>query len=389
MILGADASRKEGISGSIVAAGAVVALVIAPLAGAVSDRWRAPSGRRRTFLLVGMLGTCLGLGLLIPFGPSGNLLFYLIVFLNLQLWWNVASGPYAGLIPDVVPEPDHGIASAWIIILSTLGTIAGYVIMAALYTHGHPATVILVFIGINLVCLVLTLTKVPGSPPSLDHSPFYLVAFIRSFWIDPRDHGNFYWVLATRLFVNMGIWWIFTFLSYYLRSIGVENAPNRLSTLLSVGLTLGIPACLIAPRLATHYGIIQVVQVTSLIMGIAVFCYVPLAIYPSFALGVLVLVIFGASYGAYQVADWTLALRVLPSRDTAGKDMGIWHICMVLPQILAPGISGWLISGIKMVSSERLAYITAFGIAAFWFILAAWLITRVRIPGTRMRRVTP
>jgi len=124
-------------------------------------------------------------------------------------------------------------------------------------------------------------------------------------------------------------------------------------------------------------------------MGIAVFCYVPLAIYPSFALGVLVLVIFGASYGAYQVADWTLALRVLPSRDTAGKDMGIWHICMVLPQILAPGISGWLISGIKMESSERLAYITAFGIAAFWFILAAWLITRVRIPGTRMRRVTP
>ncbi|MGH7062028.1 MAG: hypothetical protein ACREFH_16690, partial [Stellaceae bacterium] len=53
-ILGPDAAAKEGIAGSIQAAGAFVALIMAPLAGALSDRVRHPLGRRRPFLIAGM-----------------------------------------------------------------------------------------------------------------------------------------------------------------------------------------------------------------------------------------------------------------------------------------------------------------------------------------------
>ena len=43
-ILGPDAAAKEGISGSILAIGAFVALILAPLAGALSDRARNARG---------------------------------------------------------------------------------------------------------------------------------------------------------------------------------------------------------------------------------------------------------------------------------------------------------------------------------------------------------
>jgi MFS family permease len=46
-----DSAAKEGISGTILAAGAVVALVIAPISGALSDRSQHRRGRRRPFLI--------------------------------------------------------------------------------------------------------------------------------------------------------------------------------------------------------------------------------------------------------------------------------------------------------------------------------------------------
>lgn len=59
--------------------------------------------------------------------------------------------------------------------------------------------------------------------------------------------------------------------------------------------------------------------------------------------------------------------------------MGIWHIALVLPQILGPAATGWIITGVKISVSERFAYTVAFGIAAGWFILSAALIGRVRL----------
>jgi hypothetical protein len=105
-----------------------------------------------------------------------------------------------------------------------------------------------------------------------------------------------------------------------------------------------------------------------------------IALRPGLALVVPVILVFSAAYGAYGAVDWALALRVLPAGQDVGKDMGIWHVAMVLPQILGPAATGWLITGIKAVGSPQLAYAVAFAIAAVWFTLAAMLVARVRLP---------
>jgi hypothetical protein len=114
-------------------------------------------------------------------------------------------------------------------------------------------------------------------------------------------------------------------------------------------------------------------------MAVAAICYVLIAFRPETALLLPVGLVFFAGWGAYQAMDWALALRVLPKSETAGKDMGIWHVALVLRQILGPAATGWIITGAKIAVSARFAYTIAFGVAAFWFILSAALIGRVRL----------
>jgi Major Facilitator Superfamily len=233
---------------------------------------------------------------------------------------------------------------------------------------------------LNLVCLAVTLARVREPPAPGDPHPFKLAGFVRSFYIDPHLHGNFYWVLITRLVANMGIWSIFTFLLFYVQDVvGIANPTNVLPALLGVGAVVAIPASMIGIRLAARYGIVEVVRGTSWIMAAAAICYVLIALRPSLIVLIPVVIVFSASYGAYQAVDWALALAVLPSSSGAGKDMGIWHVSMVLPQIVGPATTGWLISGLKSATSANVAYTVAFGIAALWFVLASMLVGRVRL----------
>jgi len=379
LILGPDAAAKEGISGSILAIGAFMALVMAPLAGALSDRVRNARGRRRPFLIAGMTGTCVGLALLVPFGAGSSILLYALAILNLQFWWNWACGPYAGLIPDVVPATDQASASAWMNIMSILGTFAGNAIAVALYVHGQPAAAIAGLIVLNIVCLTVTARRVQESPAS-GGGPFALGPFLRSFWLPPALHPNFYRVLVTRLFANLGVWSMMAFLLFYLQDVvGVGEPARILPTVLGVGALLGIPASLVAAWLTRRYGIVAIVKLTSWMMAAAAIAYVLIALSPYWALMAIVALVYFSGWGAYQAVDWALALRVLPKSEAAGKDMGIWHVALVLPQILGPASTGWIITGAKWAVSARFAYTLAFAIAALWFSLSALLIGRVRL----------
>ncbi len=378
-ILGAATANREGWIGTIAAAGAIVALVVAPLVGAFSDRLQAVWGRRRPFLIVGVLGSCVSLLLLIPFDAGGSIGLYVVAIINLQFWWNMVSGAYAGLVPDVVPEQDQPTASGWLNVMTIAGTIVGNILVAATYRSGHATTAMTCFVAISVVCLCLTLSV--HEPPSRGASDrFRLGAFLHSFLIDPRAHRNFYWVLVTRLLSNMGVWSVLTFLLSYLQDvIGVERPEQVLPMLLGAGALFAIPASMWGVRLADRHGIVRIVRLASWIMAATVIGYVLVALQPSLFLVAPLVIVYAAAYGAYQAVDWALALRVLPSRDAAGKDMGVWHVSMVLPQILGPAGTGWLISWAKAAMSPSFAYVLAFVLAALWLVLAAALVDRIQL----------
>ena len=85
-------TRLQGTAiGAIVFVGLAIAIVVQPLAGAVSDRARFRVGRRRPFMLAGVL---LVLPFLVVIGltPYYWLLFLAVV--GVQVGGNIAHGPY-------------------------------------------------------------------------------------------------------------------------------------------------------------------------------------------------------------------------------------------------------------------------------------------------------
>jgi hypothetical protein len=317
--------------------------------------------------------------LLAPFGAASSIALYVLAFLNLQLWWNVAAGAYAGLVPDVVPPSQQNLASGWLNVMTIVGTVAGNGIALAAYSQGHATLALAIFAALTLVCLYTTL-GVPEPPAAGATDCFRLGPFLRSFWIDPGAHPNFYWVLITRLLSNMGIWSVLEFMLSYLQDvIGIDHPEQLLPKLLGAGAVLAIPACLVGIRLADRVGLVAVVRITSWIMAGAAGGYVLVVLQPNLLFVVPIVLVYAAAYGAYQAVDWALALKVLPASDAAGKDMGVWHVSMVLPQIVGPAATGWLISGAKQAVSVSFGYTLAFGLAALWFVLAALLVGRVRL----------
>jgi MFS family permease len=95
--------------GAISTAGLIIAMLVQPAAGLLSDRSTSRFGRRRPFIFV---GTLFDLVFIAAIAASGNFLMLLIATLLVQFSANVSHGPLQGLIPDLVPENQRGRASA-------------------------------------------------------------------------------------------------------------------------------------------------------------------------------------------------------------------------------------------------------------------------------------
>ena len=249
VILGGDSAAKEAISGTILAAGAVVALVVAPLSGALSDRSQHRRGRRRLFLIAGVLGSYIVLLLLLPFGPGPSLWLYAAAFVFLQFWWNWVAGASAGLNPDVIAEHEQGRASAWLNILSVAGTIAGNIIIVATSKTGHPFGTIAAFVALNIAILVVMLRHVREPQPARQRSAFVLGEFLRQFYVDPRAHQ---FLLGpsnapSRKHGHMVSLHIPVVLLKDV--IGVAEPARVLPALLGIGAVLAVPASIIGVRL--------------------------------------------------------------------------------------------------------------------------------------------
>jgi MFS family permease len=52
---------------------------------------------------------------------------------------------------------------------------------------------------------------------------------------------------------------------------------------------------------------------------------------------------YGLCYGTYYVLSMSILLDVLPDKENSGKDIGVWHIALNVPQIFAAPLAGLLL----------------------------------------------
>jgi len=340
-----DPAGKAPRLGVLFAITSIFSTSVTPLSGALSDRTRSRFGRRTPWIV---LGSVIGGGalMLVPYAQG---------FTAITATWLVASialnsmqTPITTVLAERLAPKHRGVASGMVGAAMTGGVSAGTIFGGLLANDLRFAYGVL-GAGIIVACIAFVLLnpepKTQGGPPM----PFRLGAFLRSFWIDPREHPDFAWAFAGRFSIYMGYQAIVTYLLYILEDhIGLSQADaNRtIAQLASITFVALVVAAIASGWLSDRIG-----RRKPLVFGAALFMAAAVAapvVAPSFAGMIVYAVLIGFGYGAFMSVDLALMTQVLPTRsagnDSTGKDLGILATAINVPQILSPVLAAALLS---------------------------------------------
>ncbi|HSV73210.1 MAG TPA: MFS transporter [Chthonomonadales bacterium] len=365
--------------GRIVGLGSIIALVVPLVIGALSDRCRSRWGRRRPYMLAGIALNFAGLAVLFWSAAAHNVLGYLGGYLLANFGNNMVTGPYSGVIPDVVREDQRGGASGWMSAMAHVGTILGALAAGMLLDRGMDGAAYAAITAVMAISLAVTLWGVRERPLEGPVAPFRFAPFLRGLWINPRKHPDFAWVWITRFLVVMGMFTVQPFIQFYLADhLGVENPERTTGILLAIILAGAAVTGLLGGRVSDRIGRKPVVYVANIVVAITALGFIFAdSLEVAFAIGI----VYGLAYGAYYSANWALACDVLPSRADAAKDMAVWHVSMVLPQAIAAPLGGWLLSAFERPGGggyTEQGYTALFALASVQLALGAFLLRNVR-----------
>ncbi|WP_395089575.1 MFS transporter [Armatimonas sp.] len=368
--------EKNGAWGMIVAIGAFEAMIGPALMGWLSDRTQTRFGRRRPFLAIGAALTSVALLLL---GQANSLVMMAIAYLFLQISDDVATGPYAALIYDQVPENHRGKASG---IMSMLQLIAQIVAVGIGLGLGKIALIYVAVAVINVICALITLAIWHEPAAEAPLAAIVLPKLSIKSWIEPFRSPDFRWVWLARFLVAFGFYLILLYVSNYLSDrvhsltlFGFDlKTPKNGALAAALGISLsGAIGSGIAARLTDSLGRKKIIGLAGWVMAAAL---IPFALIPNFTVIFCVALVFGSAYGIYLSASLALAADVLPDPEAAAKDMGIWQASVSTPQVLTGAVGLLVDAGNRL--SGGMGYTLAFLISSAAFLTGCLLVTRVK-----------
>lgn len=120
-----DAKLKytEFIIGTIMALDNVLALVMLPLFGKLSDKTKTRYGKRIPYILIGMIATCIAFPFLALFYIWNNLYGLIFTMLLVLVIMNIYRSPAVALMPDLTPKPLRSQANGLINLVGYFGPI--------------------------------------------------------------------------------------------------------------------------------------------------------------------------------------------------------------------------------------------------------------------------
>lgn len=386
LALATGAMTEGEILGWTIGLGAVVGALVPPLVGAFSDRCTHALGRRRPFVLAGTILNIAALFVFYLAFRAQSLPGYVLAWMLLGLGNNVAVGAFSGIIPDVVPLRDRGVASSWMATQQQLGTIGGFVLGGILLAAGRERD-LLALSAIAAVLGVVTIITLAGTPERrlARAEPFRWSELKDCYWIDPRLHPDFGWVWITRASFTMGWWLVQPVLQFYLADVAGARDPVAAVSILGGVVLLGaIPTGIAGGVLSDRHGRKRIIYLATLVMAITAVGFAAVAALPAelrLPAVYLLAICWGFGYGAYLSVDWALGTEVLPNAEDAGKDMGVWHLSMVVPQALAAPAAGLLLRPFSHGAGHGYSpggYVLVFLAACIFMYLAGAFIFRVK-----------
>jgi MFS family permease len=446
------AEQKNTYLANIRVISLAMAMLVQPVAGMLSDRSTHPLGRRRPYMIGGTLFSVLFL-VTVGISPlfvdstvqsgflSGVSVAYLVLLVGivlLQISSNVSLGAVLGLIPDLVPEHQRGMASgvkavmellpAFLIIVVgplvdagliwlTIGLIAVAFLVTMLITvftvHEEPiaerpvggiGVPMLRLVALTVIFVVATragvgLVSYSGSQLSqwemevpvqvvvvglaglIGMAGSILFGVYLGAWVgigkDAPQQTSFIWWVVNRLLFLAAVGSIQGFAQYYLADVlEIPNAATMTTLLLAVVAVFLIATALGGGYLADRIGRKRLVALSALISAGGTFLLLAATNIP------VVLVagsIIGVGAGTFMATNWALGTDLVPSKE-AGRYLGISNLAGAGAGIVGQGIGGPM-ADIFNALQPGLGYLVIFTLYGALFLLSALVLVRVKVPG--------
>ncbi|MFT8823821.1 MFS transporter [Liquorilactobacillus satsumensis] len=308
--------------------------------GAFSDITRTKIGKRKPYIIIGDI---IMAALLIVIANISSI--KAIIFI-----WIIGTAGENAIAAAMYPQISDRVAPKWRGTVSTFYgvgfTIAqqGFALLAAQFL-GDVKVGIYVMAGTSIVLSIIHVLLMNEKDNLSDPKiPLNKDTLKKYFFFPTHDARDFYLALSGKFFMVVGTTIITTFELYIFTDyIGqsTKSAASSISIFSSIMLFIGVFFALVSGPLADKLKRVKMpVVIATFALGIA-------ALFPLFVNAAWAMFVYAAiaafGNGLYNSVDGALNMDVLPSSDTAGKDLGIINLANTLGQMLGAFVAAAIV----------------------------------------------
>lgn len=339
------------LKGVIMALDNVLALVLLPVLGALSDRTQTRFGRRMPFIVCGTAASVVFLMLLPLADDLVNLPLFCAALGLVLLSMASYRSPAVALMPDVTPKPLRSKGNAVINLMGTIGGIAALLSINFLVPDsGKPDYLPLfaVLAGFMLICIGILVLRV--NEPALCRLAAEETAAMHYAEQEEEDNAgkklpkdvrrSLILILASVFLLFMGYNAVSTWFSTYATTVwGMKGGSFSLPLTVAQGAALAayVPVGALSSRIGRKRTILCGAAVLALCFGSCLF-------FTAFSPVIYVLfVLAGAGYAAIIVNIFPMVWEMCRGADV-GRYTGYYYTMSMSAQIITPIVSSTLMS---------------------------------------------
>jgi MFS family permease len=372
-VVARHATSSTLIIGLIIAGEGLMAILVPPIAGAWSDRFRANGGSRATFIVAGaplFMASLLGLsvarspvamGLLVTSFFAGNFISY---------------EPYRALYPDLIDDSAAGRAQANQAIWRGTGTVlalAGGGLLLSIWL-GLPFVCAAALQAVAVSALLLMLPRVSEHSrkrrwrPGREDLRLDLRDVLRRLRTTLREHRELRLYLLANCLWELSLGALKTFVVLYVTA-GLGRSLSSASLIIGAVAVVILLGALVSGKLADRLGAIRTMRAGLWLYGASLL--VPILTRNTLALLLCVPVIaFGG--GLTMTLPYAILMPLMPKR-AHGIMTGFYSLSRGLGVMLGPLLAG---VAIQLLGS---GFSSTHGYAAMWIVTSAAILLSIPI----------
>ncbi|AXJ08848.1 MFS transporter [Arthrobacter sp. PM3] len=336
-----DPATKEASFGLAASISALALLLAVPLSGALSDRTASRFGRRRPWIIGGLIPALAAAAVI---GTATSIPVIVAAYVVAVIAAQAAFNAY-GVIPvEALPDEKRGRVMGIMGMFGALAMSAGSYLAAALV--GTPLFLMTVPVLLAILSSIPLLlfyndpVKSRAELPALD-----LKGIARTFIVNPRKHPNFGWAWLSRLLAGVAMTALFSYFIFFMMDglkMPIPEAGASAGTLTLISAPVSILFFTASGWLSDKIGRRKPFVVTAaLLMSAGLVIGGTSTSFGQFTIAWLV---FSMGQAMYLTVDMALCAAVLPDVRDTGKDMAVFGLALSIPNIIVPSIAPALLA---------------------------------------------